>query len=216
LYQWKNRRQCSRACSIESNRSGNSGRDLSVLSAPPRLCHERRVLRPSFVPPKPIRELRELTRYRKALIRERAAEANRLQKTLEDAGIKLASVATDVLGVSGRLMLDALVSGTRDPELLAELARGTLRKKTRAQAGARGAVQAHHTLIVSHILAHIDYPDEAIATLTAEVERRLAPFARKPELLATTTGVAARNAQVILAELGLDMSRFPSDRHAAS
>jgi transposase len=175
------------------------------------------LLRPSFVPPKPIRELRDLTRYRKALIRERASEANRLQKTLEDAGIKLSSVATDVLGVSGRLILDALVSGTRDPDVLAELAKGALRKKIPALKRAlAGAFKPHHALIVSHILAHLDYLDEAIANLTAEVERRLAPFARKAELLTTITGVAARNSQVILAELGPDMSRFPSDRHAAS
>jgi transposase len=175
------------------------------------------LLRASFVPPKPIRELRELTRYRKALIRERANEANRLQKTLEDAGIKLSSVASDVLGVSGRLMLDALVSGTRDPEVLAELAKGALRKKIPALKQAlAGTFKPHHTLIVSHILAHLDYLEEAIATLSAEVERRLSPFAHKAELLTTITGVAERNSQVILAELGPDMSRFPSDRHAAS
>jgi transposase len=175
------------------------------------------LLRASFVPPKPIRELRELTRYRKALIRERASEANRLQKTLEDAGVKLSSVATDVLGVSGRLMLDALVSGTRDPEVLAELAKGTLRKKIpELERALAGEFKPHHTLIVSHVLAHLDYLDEAIATLTEEVEQRLAPFAHKAELLTTITGVAKRNSQVILAELGPDMSRFPSDRHAAS
>ncbi|HME04244.1 MAG TPA: IS110 family transposase [Solirubrobacteraceae bacterium] len=175
------------------------------------------LLRASFVPPKPIRELRELTRYRKALIRERANEANRLQKTLEDAGIKLSCVASDVLGVSGRLMLDALICGTRDPEVLAELAKGALRKKIPALRHAlAGTFEPHHTLIVSHILAHLDYLDEAIATLSADVERRLTPFAHKAELLTTITGVAERNSQVILAELGPDMSRFPSDRHAAS
>jgi transposase len=175
------------------------------------------LLRASFVPPKPIRELRDLTRYRKALIRERASEANRLQKTLEDAGIKLASVATDVLGVSGRLMLEALVSGARDPEMLAELAKGTLRKKLPALKQAlAGEFKPHHRLIVSHILAHLDYLDEAIATLSTEVERRLAPLAHQAELLTTITGVAERNSQVILAELGPDMTRFASDRHAAS
>ena len=175
------------------------------------------LLRASFVPPKPIRELRDLTRYRKSLIRERASEANRLQKTLEDAGIKLSSVASDVLGVSGRLMLEALVSGTRDPEVLAELARGTLRKKLPALKQAlAGQFKPHHTLIVAQILAHLDYLDEAIAALTAEVEQRLAPFADKAELLTTITGVAERNSQVIIAELGPDMSRFATDRHAAS
>lgn len=175
------------------------------------------LLRASFVPPKPIRELRDLTRYRKSLIQERTREANRLHKVLEDAGVKLSSVATDVLGVSGRLMLDALVSGTTDPEVLADLARGLLRKKLPALKEAlTGNFRPHHALIVSHILAHLDYLDEAIAEISVEVERRLAPFDRQAELLATIDGVAVRNAQVILAELGPDMSRFPTGRHAAS
>jgi transposase len=175
------------------------------------------LLRASFVPPKPIRALRELTRYRKSLIKQRSAEANRLQKVLEDAGIKLASVATDVLGVSGRLMLDALISGSRDPEVLAELAKGSLRKKLpELQRALQGDFQAHHALIVSQILAHIEYLDEMIGMLSEEVEQRLAPFAHKAENLTTTTGVATRVSQVILAELGPDMTRFASDRHAAS
>ncbi len=175
------------------------------------------LLAASFVPPKPIRELRDLTRYRKSLIAERAREANRLQKVLEDAGIKLGSVATDVLGVSGRDMLQALVDGTRDPEVLAELARGKLRAKLPALRQAlAGNFKPHHALIVSHILTHLDYLDETIGTLSEEVEQRLAPFARKAELLCTIVGVGERNSQVIIAELGPDMSRFPTDRHAAS
>jgi transposase len=175
------------------------------------------LLRASFVPPKPIRELRDLTRYRKSLISERQREANRLHKLLEDAGIKLSCVATDVLGVSGREMLQALISGTRDPEVLAGLARGRLRAKLPALRQALvGNFKSHHALILSHILAHLDYLDEAIGALTEEVERRLVPFAHKAENLATITGVAERVSQVILAELGPDMSRFPSDRHAAS
>jgi transposase len=175
------------------------------------------LLRASFVPPKPIRELRDLTRYRRALIKERQQEANRLHKVLEDAGIKLSCVATDVLGVSGREMLQALISGTRDPEVLAELARGRLRSKLPALKQALvGNFKPHHALIVSHILAHLDYLDETIGTLSEEVERRLAPFAKKAELLTTIHGVAQRTSQVILSELGPDMSRFVSDRHAAS
>lgn len=175
------------------------------------------LLRASFVPPKPIRALRELTRYRKALIRERAREANRLQKVLEDAGIKLGSVASDVLGVSGRDMLEALLSGTRDPVVLAELARGKLRTKLpELRRALAGNFQAHHALIVAQIFAHLDYLDEAIGTLTEEVEGRLVPFAHKAENLCTTPGVAARSSQVILSELGPDMTRFASDRHAAS
>jgi transposase len=175
------------------------------------------LLRASFVPPKPIRALRELTRYRKSLIKERSAEANRLQKVLEDAGIKLSSVATDVLGVSGRLMLQALLSGSHDPQVLADLAKGKLRKRIpELRRALAGNFQAHHALIVSQILAHIEYLDEMILMLTGEVEQRLAPFAHKAENLTTITGVAARSSQVILAELGPDMSRFVSDRHAAS
>ena len=174
------------------------------------------LLSASFVPPKPIRELRDLTRYRKSLIAERAAGGQPAAKGARGRRDQALCVATDVLGVSGRQMLDALLSGTRDPEVLAELARGQLRGSSRAQAGAGRELQAPPPLIVSHILAHLDYLDEAIGTLTAEVEQRLAPFAHKAELLCTIIGVAARNSQVILAELGPDMTRFPTDRHAAS
>ncbi len=175
------------------------------------------LLRASFVPPKPIRALRDLTRYRKSLIQERAREANRLHKVLEDAGIKLSCVASDVLGVSGRMMLDALLSGSRDPEVLAELAKGKLRKKLPAlQRALVGNFQPHHALIVSQILAHLDYLEEMIAMLSEEVEQRLAPFANKGELLCTIPGVSERTSQVIIAEFGPDMSRFSSDRHAAS
>jgi transposase len=194
------------------------GRKTDTLDAQ-WLCQllECGLLRASFVPPKPIRELRDLTRYRKSLIKERQQEANRLHKVLEDAGIKLACVASDVLGVSGRQMLDALLSDTRDPDVLAELARGRLRAKLPALRQAlAGNFKPHHALIVSHILAHLDYVDATIATLTDEVTQRLAPFAHKAENLCTIPGVAQRASQVILAELGPDMSRFASDRHAAS
>jgi len=175
------------------------------------------LLRASFVPPKPIRELRDLTRYRKSLIGERQREANRLHKVLEDAGVKLACVATDVLGVSGRLIIDALISGGTDPEAMADLARGALRKKLPALKEAlNGNFSTHHALIVSHILAHLDYLDEIIQALTLEIEERLVPFERQVQLLKTIDGVAERTAQVILAELGPDMSRFATDRHAAS
>jgi transposase len=122
---------------------------------------EHGLVRASFVPPRPIRELRDLTRYRKAQIEERTREAQRLDKVLQDAGIKLSSVASDVLGVSGRAMLEALVRGTNDPEVLAELARGRLRLKLPALREAlTGRFRAHHALIVSQILAHIDFLDE--------------------------------------------------------
>jgi transposase len=183
------------------------------------LCQllEHGLLRGSFVPPRPIRELRDLTRYRKSLIRERQREANRLQKVLEDAGVKLACVASDVLGVSGRAMIEALIAGEGDPEVLAELAKGRLRAKLPALRQAlTGRFSGHHALLCSHIFTHLDYLDETIEALTAEIEVRLRPFSRQVELLCTIPGISDRSAQVILAELGPDMSRFPTDRHAAS
>jgi transposase len=128
------------------------------------LCElEHGLLRASFVPPKPIRALRDLTRYRKALVNERAREANRLHKVLEDGGIKLACVASDVLGASGRAMLEALVAGSDDPPLLAELAKGRLRRKLPAlERALEGRFSSHHALLVSHILAHLDYMEQAI------------------------------------------------------
>src|SRR2546426_3076631 len=183
------------------------------------LCQllEHGLVRASFVPPKPIRELRDLTRYRKALTWERSREANRLQKMLEDANIKLASVATRVLGASGRAMLEELCRGNNDPNALAELAKGKLRAKLPALRQAlEGRFSNHHALLVSHLLAHIDYLDETIDSLSAEIEERLRPFGRELELLETIPGVGRLTAEVMLAELGPDMSRFPSDRHAAS
>jgi transposase len=175
------------------------------------------LLRGSFVPPREFRELRDLTRYRKSLIAERNRQANRLHKVLEDAGGKLSCVATDVLGVSGRAMLEALISGTRDPEVLAELAKGKLRKKIpQLKQALAGSFSAHHAMMVGHILAHLDYLDEAIGQLTGEIEERIAPFAARAERLDAIPGVGAVTVQAIIAELGVDMSRFPSHRHAAS
>jgi transposase len=183
------------------------------------LCQllEAGLLQRSFVPPKPIRALRNLTRYRKAQIGERQREANRLHKILEDTGIKLDCVATDILGVSGRAMLDALVAGTTDPETLAELAQGKLRAKIPALKEALvGRFDRQHALIVSAILAHLDFLDEQIQLLSDEIEAQLAPFVGAVELLCTIPGVQQRTAEVIVAEIGTDMSRFPSDRHLAS
>lgn len=178
---------------------------------------EHGLLRGSFVPPAPIRELRDLTRYRKVLIQDRTREANRLHKLLEDAGIKLASVATDVLGVSGRAMLDALVRGTTDPDVLAELARGKLRAKLPALRQAlAGRFRPHHAFLVSQLLAHLDYIDETIATLSERIEEVIAPFAEQLARLDTIHGIAQRTAEVLIAELGVDMGQFPSDRHLAS
>ncbi|HET8683664.1 MAG TPA: IS110 family transposase [Micromonosporaceae bacterium] len=175
------------------------------------------LLRPSYVPDRPQRELRELTRYRASLVRERSAEVNRLQKTLEGANIKLAAVATDVLGKSGREILTELVAGQTDAAALARLARGKLRKKApeleRALVGRFGA---HQRFLVARQLAHVDYLDGAIAELSAEIAERLRPFEAELARLDEVPGVGRYTAEVILAELGTDMGRFPTDRHAAS
>ncbi len=180
-------------------------------------CLECGLLRGSFVPPTPIRELRDLTRHRRVLIEERTRAANRLHKLLQDAGIKLASVATDILGVSGRAMLEALVHGTTDPDVLADLARGKLRKKLPALRQAlTGRFRPHHAFLVGQLLAHVDYLEEAISLVSEEVEARLVPFAEPLTNLDTVPGINKRTAEVLIAELGVDMSFFPSDRHLAS
>ena len=169
------------------------------------------------MPPKPIRALRNLTRYRKTQIAERQREANRLHKILEDTGIKLDCVASNILGASGRAMLDALVSGTTDATVLAELAKGRLRAKIPAlQEALEGRFDPLHALIVSSILAHLDFLDEAIDRLSDAIEEQLVPFAPAVELLRTIPGVQARTAQVIVAEIGTDMSVFPTAKHLAS
>jgi len=178
---------------------------------------EHGLVRPSFVPPKPIRELRNLTRYRKAQIEERTREAQRLDKILQDAGIKLSSVASDVLGVSGRAMLRALIAGTRDPETLAELARGTLRRKIPALRQAlHGRFGPHHALLVGTILAKLEFLDEALGHLSAEIEQVIAPFAAEAALLRTIPGVDRRTAEAVVAEIGVDMSRFGAAGRLAS
>ena len=178
---------------------------------------EHGLVRPSFVPPKPIRELRDLTRYRKAQIDERGREAQRLDKVLQDAGIKLSSVATDILGKSGRDMLMALISGTHDPQVLAELARGRLRAKIPLLRRAlEGRFVSHHRLIVEKILAKLDFLDEAIAQLSAEIDRVIAPYQPQMALLDTIPGVDRRTAQALIAELGTDMARFGSAQRLAS
>jgi transposase len=183
------------------------------------LCQllEAGLLRASLVPPKPIRTLRNLTRYRKAQIQDRQRETARLHKILEDTGIKLGCVASDVMGKSGRDMLDALVAGTTDPRVLADLARGQLRKKIPALRQALvGRFEDEHALIVGQILAHIDFLDEAIERLSDEIEEQIRPFARQRDLLMTIPGVKQRTAEVMIAEIGVDMSVFPTPKHLAS
>jgi transposase len=175
------------------------------------------LVRPSFVPPKEIRELREVTRYRKSVIQDRSREAQRLHKTLESAGIKLANVATDILGVSGRDMLQGLIDGTHDPDVLAELARGRLRKKLpQLRKALSGWFSPTHRVLVGELLAHLEYLDESIERLSDDITTMIAPFAPAIDLLDTIPGVNRRTAEVLLAEIGPDMSRFPSPRNLAS
>jgi transposase len=175
------------------------------------------LLKASFVPPPAIRELRDITRYQVQQVRDRAREVNRLCKVLEDAGIKLTSVATDVLGVSGRAMVNALVAGTTDPTVLAELARGKLRTKLPALRRAlQGRFRRHHAFLVEQILAKIDFLDETLDRITAELDERLVPFAPMLANLDTIPGVNRTTAVSILAETGGDMTRFPTAAHVCS
>jgi transposase len=184
------------------------------------LCQlmEAGLLRGSFVPPKPQRALRTLTRYRKTQIAERQREANRLHKALEDTGIKLDCVASDILGKSGRAMLDALVAGTTDPAVLADLAQGKLRPKIpQLREALEGRFEAHHRLVIGAILAHLDFLDAHIDGLSAAIEEQLGPTGLAGVALASTiTGVAARTAEVMVAEIGTDMSVFATAGHLAS
>ena len=142
------------------------------------------LLRGSFIPPEPIRDLRDLTRYRKSLTDERVREVNRLQKLLESANIKLSSVATDVMGVSGKAMLEALISGSTDPEVLSDLAKGRLRKKLPLLKEAlQGRFRPHHRFLLGEILVHLDFLDEAIERLSEEVVNRIVPFSKVIELM---------------------------------
>jgi len=175
------------------------------------------LLKASFVPDRPQRELRELVRYRTKLVRERTAEVNRLQKTLEGANIKLASVASDPLGLSGRQMLDALVAGSTDTVAMADLARGKMRaKRGLLERALAGRMAAHQRFLLTEQLCHIDALDESIGRLSAEIAERVRPFADALERLDTIPGIGPRMAEILVAEIGVDMSRFPSAAHLAS
>jgi transposase len=175
------------------------------------------LLRASFVPPPAQRELRELTRHRTNFVRERVNLVNRLQKTLESANIKLASVASDVLGKSGRAMLEALVAGQTDPALLAELSKGRLReKREQLEQALTGRVQAHHRFILSELLCQIDSLDETIARFDVAIQEACAPFEEAVERLDTIPGIARSAAEQIVGEIGTDMGRFPTAHHLAA
>lgn len=175
------------------------------------------LIRSSFIPGRDERELRELTRYRTSLLQERAAEINRVQKVLEGANIKLAAVATDVVGVSGREMLRAMIAGVDDPAALARMARGRMQRKHDAlEAALAGRMGPHQRFVLDIQLRHIDELDAAIKRISDEIEARLRPFADAQRRLQTIPGVGRRTAETILSEVGADMSRFPTAGHLAS
>ena len=175
------------------------------------------LLKASFVPAAPMRELRDLTRQRAQLIGERSAVANRIQKVLEDANIKLGSVASDVLGVSGRDMLEALCAGQTDPVALAELARKRLREKIPAlRLALHGRVTEHHRFLLRMHLDHLQHLQELIGRLSERIEVALAPFAEPMERLMTIPGINQRVAEILMAEIGTNMNQFPTAAHLAS
>jgi transposase len=178
---------------------------------------ERQMLRPSFVPPPAIRRLRDVARYRVDLVGVRTAEKQRVEKLLEDAQIKLSVVASDIFGVSGRAMLAALIAGERDPKLLAQLARGRMRaKRSVLEEAFTGHFSDHHGFLLAKMLARVDGLDADIAELDGKLEELIIPFAQAVERLDEICGVGRTAAQLILAEVGTDMTRFPTAGHLAS
>jgi transposase len=175
------------------------------------------LLKGGFIPPVEVRNLRDLTRYRVSLVNERTREINRLHKLLETANIKLTSVATDIMGVSAQAMLKALLDGTTDPDSLAELAKGVLRKKLpELKKALEGRFTAHHRLLLATILAHIDFLDETIIGIGNEINNSMAPFEKEAEMLDEILGVSRRVAETIISEIGVNMEAFPTEKHLAS
>jgi len=175
------------------------------------------LLSASFIPPKPIRDLRDLTRYRKELTQERTREVQRLHGVLQNAGIKLSSVASDIMGVSGQRMIKALMEGTTDPEVLADLAKGRLRAKLPGLRKAlTGRFRDHHAFLTSEILAHIDYIEETLERLSKRIEEAIRPFSAQKEVLKTIPGWNDKTAEATISEIGVDMSKFPADGNLSS
>ncbi len=172
------------------------------------------MVRPSFVPPPEIREMRELTRYRKTQVDARAKEIQRLEKVLQDAGVKLTSVASGVWSASSRKMIEALIAGESDPAVLAQMAKSTMRRNiSRLEEALAGHFGSHHAIVCRQIIDHIDFLDASIAALTAEIAARLVPFETAIALVSSIPGISQTTAQVIVAETGADMSRFPTAGH---
>jgi transposase len=172
---------------------------------------------PSLVQPRDIRRLRDLTRYRRTLIRERTAEKQRVEKLLEDAQIKLSSVVSDIFGMSGRAMLEAMIAGERDPAVLAQLAIGRMRAKlTVLREALTGHFDDHHAFICRMMLDRIDGITQRAAELTARIERQITPYAEAADRLDEIPGVGRTGAQELIAEIGADMTRFPDAAHLVS
>jgi transposase len=175
------------------------------------------LLSASFIPPAPVRELRQLTRYRKTVVQERARHVNRVHKLLETANLKLGAVATDILGKSGRSMLDAIVNGEQDPEVLAQLACGRLRKKLpELRLALDGRVQPSHRFLLKRLLSHVDFLDCSIETVQQEIDEHVKGFAEAMTLIQTLPVQLQAGAATVIAEIGVDMTRFPSPEHIAS
>jgi transposase len=178
---------------------------------------ERQMLRPSFVPPVPIRRLRDLTRYRISLVSDQGREKNRVEKLLEDSQIKLSVVASDIFGVSGRDMMAALIAGARNPQVLAQMARGSMRRKIpQLEEAFTGYFTDHHRFLLAKMLTRIDALDVDIADVETRIDTQLAPFASAAARLDEIPGVGATAAAVIIAEVGVDMSHFPTPAHLSS
>jgi len=175
------------------------------------------LIKASFIPDRWQREMRELTRYRRSIIQERSREVNRIQKVLEGANIKLSSVATDVMGVSARAMLEAMVSGVEDPEELAQMAKGRMRTKLpQLEEALQGLMGAHQRMMLQTQLSHLDFLDQAIAQLDEEIANRMLPFEQPIRQIDEVPGINRRTVEDVLAEIGMDMSRFPTNRHISS
>ena len=178
---------------------------------------ERGMCGPSLVHPKPIRHLRDLTRYRRSLIQEQTREKQRLEKLLEDAQIKLSSVISELFGVSGRQMIEAMISGQRNPTVLAEMAHGTMRRKIPLLREAlTGHFEDHHAFLAARMLTRVDALSADIDAVSEQIEEVIAPFARQVAQLDEIVGIGSRAAQDLIAEIGVDMTRFPTAAHLAS
>jgi transposase len=196
--------------------TGQGVRDTIEAAWLAQLCAHG-LLTASFVPPPPVRELRDLTRYRKALVHDHTRQVNRIRQGARGAGIKLSSFATDVMGVSGRAMMRALIAGRDDPAAMAELAKGRMRPKIpQLRKALTGRFRDHHAFLLDRMLAHAESQEADIAVLDARIEAALAPFAAEAALLRTIPGMDRRSAEVVLAEIGPDMAVFPTAAQLAS